>query len=166
LYGEDPLSVHHDGLHGLAEQSGSLYLLEDIHPFTVDYFEKAGGRQLMVSYEGPGISKKQIPSTILFKDQGPWARSSGENNLQAETFQYAPNPTDGLIRIQYFAVGSEEVILQMVNNLSVVVFEQKTAVATGENYITLNLTPLQGGIYHLFCVGKGKKYSGKISLIK
>ncbi|MGA2916275.1 MAG: PA14 domain-containing protein [Sedimentisphaerales bacterium] len=67
LYIGKSLVVNNDGLHGMLEKNGSIYLLAGKHPITVTYFEKDGSENLIVSYAGPGISKRQIPDEVLFK---------------------------------------------------------------------------------------------------
>lgn len=58
--------VDNDGIHPVQERSGSLYLTAGMHPIRVTYFEKTGGEQLLVSYQGPGIPKSKIPASVLF----------------------------------------------------------------------------------------------------
>ena len=58
--------VENDGLHGMFEAAGSIALSMGYHPFRVTYFEKGGGNQLIVSYEGPDIAKQAIPAAVLF----------------------------------------------------------------------------------------------------
>ncbi len=65
LYIGDALVVDNDGLHGLAEKEGVIALAAGLHPIRVEFFEKTGGDGLTVSYEGPEISKKPIPSDAL-----------------------------------------------------------------------------------------------------
>jgi hypothetical protein len=59
--------VDNDGLHGMLEKSGIVSLAAGKHLIVVTYFEKDGGQGLIVSYSGPGISKKQIPVNKLFR---------------------------------------------------------------------------------------------------
>lgn len=58
--------VDNDGLHGSLEKAGIAYLKAGRHLMEVTFFERAGDQVLMVSYEGPGIAKKVIPSSALF----------------------------------------------------------------------------------------------------
>jgi len=67
LYVNGSLVVDNDGLHGMLERSGSINLLAGKHAIVVTYFEYDGGQGLIVSYSGPGISKKQIPVNVLFR---------------------------------------------------------------------------------------------------
>jgi hypothetical protein len=67
LYVNGSLVVDNDGLHGMLEKSGSINLLAGKHAIVVTYFEYGGGQGLIVSYSGPGISKKQIPVNVLFR---------------------------------------------------------------------------------------------------
>ncbi|MBN2136966.1 MAG: lamin tail domain-containing protein [Sedimentisphaerales bacterium] len=60
------LVVDNDGLHGMQEASGSIYLTAGMHPITVTFFEGAVDDGLIVSYEGPGISKREIPDNVLW----------------------------------------------------------------------------------------------------
>ena len=66
FYIEDQVVVENDGLHSMSEASGSIGLSSGYHPFRVTYFEKGGGNQLIVSYEGPNIIKQAIPEAVLF----------------------------------------------------------------------------------------------------
>jgi prepilin-type N-terminal cleavage/methylation domain-containing protein len=61
------LIVDNDGLHSNREASGSLYLLKGKHLVNVKYFQRDGGYNLILSYSGPGITKKEIPVNKLFR---------------------------------------------------------------------------------------------------
>jgi hypothetical protein len=67
LYVNGSLVVDNDGLHGMLEKSGIVSLAAGKHLIVVTYFEYGGGQDLIVSYSGPGISKKQIPVNVLFR---------------------------------------------------------------------------------------------------
>ncbi|MFO0972897.1 MAG: PA14 domain-containing protein [Phycisphaerae bacterium] len=54
--------VNNDGIHGMAEASGTIHLPAGIHLIRVEYFERSGGAGLIVRYSGPGISKQVIPA--------------------------------------------------------------------------------------------------------
>ena len=69
---EQYLVVDNDGLHGLREQEGTVYLTEGLHPITVAYFEKGGNEILKVKWKNTahGVTNaEEIPSGALFRDK-------------------------------------------------------------------------------------------------
>jgi hypothetical protein len=62
--------VNNDGLHGLAEQSGSIGLKAGRHALTVLFLQGGGGREITVSYAGPGLSKQAIPASAYYRVAG------------------------------------------------------------------------------------------------
>ena len=58
--------VDNDGLHGLREHSGVIPLEKGYHPLRIEFFEKTGGEELMVSIMGPNLKKQPIPIHMLF----------------------------------------------------------------------------------------------------
>ena len=66
LFIDGGLVVDNDGLHSTQEMSGSIYLTAGMHPIVVTFFENGGDEVLIVSYSGPGISKTQIPGSVLW----------------------------------------------------------------------------------------------------
>lgn len=62
------LVVDNDGDHAENEESGSVTLAAGFHDIVVEMYENQGEEVLDVSYEGPGISKRLIPSNILYCD--------------------------------------------------------------------------------------------------
>ena len=67
--------VDHDGVHEFSERSGSIALAAGLHPITIDYFERTGPAGLVVSWEGPGVSKQVIPASQFYR---------GGSNLAAD----------------------------------------------------------------------------------
>ena len=65
LYIGDTLVVDNDELHGMVEKSGQIALAAGLHSITVTYFNCTGGRELKVSYSGPGGDKQSIPAALL-----------------------------------------------------------------------------------------------------
>ena len=87
LYINGQQIVNNDGLHALTEKSGSVYLQTGKHPIRVTYFERWGSYEtLNVSYQGPGISKRKIPGTVL---------STGSTTTSTNTTT-SPTTTTGL----------------------------------------------------------------------
>ncbi|THV58874.1 hypothetical protein EZV76_11460 [Flagellimonas alvinocaridis] len=60
--------VDNDGLHGTQERSGSISLTAGLHDITVLFFENGGGETLNVQYQGPSISKQNVPFSILYSN--------------------------------------------------------------------------------------------------
>ncbi|MBN1411118.1 MAG: carbohydrate-binding protein [Spirochaetales bacterium] len=58
--------VNNDGLHGAAEQSGSINMTTGMKTIEVTFFELGGDQVLEVRYEGPGIARQLIPGAVLY----------------------------------------------------------------------------------------------------
>lgn len=71
LYINGEQIVDNDGLHGTVERSGSKYLNSGVYPLEVTFFEKTGGQQLSVAWQGPGITKQLIPNSSLTNQSIP-----------------------------------------------------------------------------------------------
>jgi alpha-L-fucosidase len=63
---DNKLLVDNDGLHSMVEKNGVVALSAGLHPLTVQYFQKSGGRDIKVLVEGPKSSKVEIPASMLF----------------------------------------------------------------------------------------------------
>ncbi len=63
----DDLVVDNDGLHSSFEKSGVVALEAGLHPIRVAMFEQTGGSELVVSWEAPGLTKRQIPTGALWR---------------------------------------------------------------------------------------------------
>ncbi|MEI6514185.1 MAG: trypsin-like peptidase domain-containing protein [bacterium] len=66
LYIGDKLVVDNDGLHGTVGQKGYIALKAGFHPIKVGYFDRGGGKQLKVYYQGPGIDSQIIPESAFY----------------------------------------------------------------------------------------------------
>ena len=66
LHAGDQFVVDNDGLHGDAEMGGLIRLNAGLYPIRVTFFEKLGGEALKVFFEGPNLSKREIPPDALF----------------------------------------------------------------------------------------------------
>jgi len=60
------LIVDNDKLHGTTEIKGIVALSAGFHPITITYFNKTGGKELTISYNGPRIEKQAVPNELLF----------------------------------------------------------------------------------------------------
>jgi hypothetical protein len=74
--------VDNDGWHAVVERAGTMFLEPGKHPFELDYFQRISTGSLDLFYEGPGISRTNIPSTALFY------RNKGESDSYLPGVQY------------------------------------------------------------------------------
>ena len=51
------------------EVSKPVFLKAGLHPISVKYFQEGGTNGLIVSWEGPGIEKQEIPGDVLYHDK-------------------------------------------------------------------------------------------------
>jgi len=58
--------INNDGGHSAKEESGKIALRAGEYPFVVKYFQMGAGKMLRVSWEGPGIEKKDVTAETLF----------------------------------------------------------------------------------------------------
>jgi len=68
LYVDGVQIVNNDGYHSTQERSGTVTLTSGLHRIQVLYFEGSGGHSLTLQYEGPSITKQNIPFSILYSD--------------------------------------------------------------------------------------------------
>ncbi len=61
--------VDNNGIHGMAEKSGTVYLKAGRQPLRVDWFNGVEKFGLEVEYEGPGLPRQKIPDAALFRMQ-------------------------------------------------------------------------------------------------
>jgi predicted alpha-1,2-mannosidase len=66
LYIDDHMLINNDGLHPIVEVNKAISLKAGLHPISVKYFQEGGRNGLLVSWEGPGIEKQEIPASVLF----------------------------------------------------------------------------------------------------
>ena len=65
LYVGDLRIVDNDGVHGGTEAFGSIFLKKGKHALRVECFEQGGGEHCHVKFEGPGLSKREIPASAM-----------------------------------------------------------------------------------------------------
>jgi hypothetical protein len=66
FYLDDQMMINNDGLHPVVEVSKSVKLKAGLHSISVKYFQEGGRNGLIVSWQGPGIPKQEIPASVLF----------------------------------------------------------------------------------------------------
>jgi alpha-N-arabinofuranosidase len=62
--GEDV--IVHDGLHGMTERQGTLFLSKGMHAISLSFFQAGGGSGLKVQYKAPGGAKEGIADELLW----------------------------------------------------------------------------------------------------
>ncbi len=60
--------IENDGNHAAVEEPGQIALKAGLHKIKVKYFQCGGGKDLKVSWQGPGFTKDEINSDVLFSD--------------------------------------------------------------------------------------------------
>ncbi|HTN07991.1 fibronectin type III domain-containing protein [Agriterribacter sp.] len=66
LYIDNNPVVNNDGLHNSANEiPGQVTLTAGVHAIRVTFFEATGGEALIVKYQGPGVTKQDIPASVL-----------------------------------------------------------------------------------------------------
>ena len=58
--------VDNDGLHGMDEKSGAVYLDAGRQPLRLDWFNGVEKYGLEVEYQGPGLERQRVPDSVLF----------------------------------------------------------------------------------------------------
>jgi signal transduction histidine kinase len=65
--------VNNDGVHGMIEKSGAVFLKAGRNPIRVEWFNGVEKYGLEVDYQGPGLPRGRIPSSALFRlEAGRW----------------------------------------------------------------------------------------------
>ena len=66
LWIDDHQVVNNDGLHGLAEKSGSMALAKGYHKIRVAFFERTGNENLVVYVRSQYLPKQKLPREWLY----------------------------------------------------------------------------------------------------
>jgi signal transduction histidine kinase len=59
--------VDNNGIHDMVEKSGAVFLKAGRNPIRVEWFNGVEKYGLKVEYEGPGLTRRRIPSSALFR---------------------------------------------------------------------------------------------------
>jgi signal transduction histidine kinase len=70
--------VDNNGIHGMTEKSGAIYLQAGRHPLRLDWFNGVEKCGLEVEYEGPGLPRQRLPDTALFREPTGPAGGAGQ----------------------------------------------------------------------------------------
>jgi signal transduction histidine kinase len=72
--------VNNDGRHSSVLRSGEVYLKAGMQPIRVAWFNWIEGASLRIEYQGPGLPRQKIPSTVLWRS----ARRGSEQTAEFE----------------------------------------------------------------------------------
>ncbi len=61
--------IDNDGAHGIKEINGQFNLKAGMYPIKILYFNKWGSSSLRLEYEGPAVSRRIIPASLLFNSK-------------------------------------------------------------------------------------------------
>ena len=61
--------VDNDGVHGMVEKSGAVFLKAGRNPIRVEWFNGVEKYGLEVEYQGPALLRQKIPGSVLFRVQ-------------------------------------------------------------------------------------------------
>jgi len=83
--------VDNNGIHGMAEKSGAVYLKAGRHPIRLDWFNGVEKYGLEVASEGPGRPRQKIPDAALFRLQADATTGSSSlvNGLDYRCYEAA-----------------------------------------------------------------------------
>ena len=79
--------VDNDGVHGMQEKSGAIWLRAGRHPLRLDWFNGIAEYGLDVEYSGPNLPRQKIPDAALFRD----ATNATAHGLDCDCFEMAGN---------------------------------------------------------------------------
>jgi glucose/arabinose dehydrogenase len=169
LYIGNTLVVNNDGLHAARERAGTIRLRAGKHAITVTFFDNTGSEALGVSYAGPGITKRAIPASALFRI-GTGARTiagtSGEVAPTNTQLRVSPNPGSTWIQLSFWAPQAEQVSIQLTDPHGRNVLSATKAVTSGMNQVDVFVGDLKRGTYTVAVGQKGKPLTGKVVLVR
>jgi len=97
--------VNNQGIHGMSEQSGSIYLTNDSHELRLEFFEHGGHAGLRLKWSGPNITKQIIPDSALtlipYQEVKPtelihhWTFSEGSGSITNDSIGNADLTIEG-----------------------------------------------------------------------
>ncbi len=168
LYIGNTLVVNNDGLHAARERSGTIRLRAGKHAITVTFFDNTGAEALAVSYAGPGLSKRAIPATALFR-AGSGARvaaATGETSATGGSLRVHPNPGRDWVQVSFAAPEAAPVSIWLTDALGRNALSTTRSVAAGMNQVDLFVGNLSGGTYQVTVAQKGGSLTGKVVIAR
>lgn len=156
FYIGDSLVVNNDYLQAATERNGSIGLKKGKHIFTTQFMETGGGQTFIVNYEGPGVTKKQFPASVLYYSNTPKADISispaGATFLD-EGVATITSSIPNVVTFYYTTDGTEPTTSSIVYNGPIVINSSLTIRAVAyigttkglSTSATFTVIPLTGG---------------------
>ncbi len=168
LYIGNTLVVNNDGLHAARERAGTIRLRAGKHALTMTYFENSGSEALGVSYAGPGIAKRAIPATALFR-AGSSARTVAETSGEAAAtggLRVHPNPGTDWVQVSFPAAAAEPVSIRLTDALGRNALSTTRSATAGMNRVDLFVGNLKEGTYQVVVAQQGGALTGKVVVVR
>ena len=65
LWIDEKIAVDNDGVHGYEQKRKAMKMKAGLHTFAVEFFEKTGGEELAVDFEGPGTTQQPLITIVV-----------------------------------------------------------------------------------------------------
>lgn len=149
--------VDNDGWHAPQERSGKINLSAGNHAIRVVFYEHEGGEMLEVKWQGPGISKQLIPSSVLTPGAYSATQSAIARNTRLEAGvepspgsapKLYPNPAKDHLTVDLGDIGKEAVWVTILDLSGRQVYQGNfRTVGSGSMHLSLESIGLKKGAY-------------------
>lgn len=167
FYIGDQLIVNNDGIHPAVERSGSIGLKAGKHRFVLDYFDNSGGEVIVLSYEGPGITKQRLPASAFYRSvSGSFRLSHPDKSLNAGSFFLYPNPVSSFLNVRITSQERYNVKIRVTDVDLRTKILTEGIVEPGVNNLQILMSELESGIYFINIDTGRETFTSKVVLIK
>ncbi|MGN6605035.1 MAG: PA14 domain-containing protein, partial [Ginsengibacter sp.] len=183
LYIDNQLVVDNDAIQPATERSGTIGLQAGFHTISVGYFQQLGDNVLSVSYQGPSVTKQQIPSWTLYRSStistqsmmvdpsSAYMFNNDGSNFQMQRLletvetpgvKVYPNPFKNLIQIDVKGGKASKFKLALIDASGKTVWIKTVNDYISDFHTTVNTTALPIGVYFLKLLQDGKAITTKL----
>ncbi|HLO61275.1 MAG TPA: right-handed parallel beta-helix repeat-containing protein [Bacteroidales bacterium] len=141
------------------------------YPDNYSYLWNDGSQNSGFEISGNGLGTGSHTITVVVTDTNTCRNSdtlmvhvvpiTGLDAYQDNRLDVFPNPTHGLLYIQFIDMDEEDLIVKLYNQQGIEVLSNKVRVDQGDKKAELNLTLFPRGIYYLQIITNHSKYLGK-----
>jgi|GEM_PF-3775194 len=162
LYIGNTQVVNNDKTHSNRERSGTIGLKAGKHAVTVTYFEATGQEVLSVSYAGPDLTKRVIPSSELSRSGFAGAKMGIGSELGEDQLIIYPNPvTNGSLTVGLNAADKDKKVALTISDMLGRIVYLDNFISNGKSQ-HLNLERLQPGVYVIRMKGSNTNFNAKV----